>query len=37
MKGWKVIHILDDRNVEHKISKEARVVENKLIYDRLMD
>ncbi len=37
MKGWKVIHILDDRNVEHKISKEARIVGSRLIYDRLID
>jgi len=35
MKGWKVIHILNDRKVEHKISKEARIVNGRLIYDRL--
>jgi uncharacterized protein (DUF488 family) len=34
MKGWKVIHILNDRKVEHKISKEARIVDGRLIYDR---
>ena len=35
MKGWKVIHILNDRKVGHKISKEARIVNGRLIYDRL--
>ena len=34
MKGWRVIHILNDRKIEHSISKEARIVEGKLIYDR---
>ncbi len=35
MRGWKVIHILNERKVEHEISKEARVLEGRLIYDRI--
>ncbi|MBO8182958.1 MAG: DUF488 domain-containing protein [Archaeoglobus sp.] len=34
MKGWEVIHILNDRKIKHEISKEARVVDGRLIYDR---
>ena len=37
MKGWKVIHILNERKVDHRISKEARIDGEKLIYDRFLD
>lgn len=34
MRGWRVIHILNERRVDHRISKEARIVDGKLIYDQ---
>jgi uncharacterized protein (DUF488 family) len=33
MKGWRVIHILDERLVEHRISRYARVEGERIIYD----
>jgi uncharacterized protein (DUF488 family) len=33
MEGWEVVHIINDKKVQHRISKEARIVGGKLIYD----
>lgn len=36
IRGWKVIHILNDRTSEHKLSQTARVVGGRIIYDKVM-
>ncbi len=33
-RGWNVIHILDDRTAEHRLSEVARIVHGKIIYDK---
>lgn len=33
VRGFKVIHIIDERNLIHKLSKNMRVEAGKLIYD----
>ena len=36
VRGWKVIHILEERDIEHRLSKMARVVGGKVIYDKMI-
>jgi len=35
VRGWLVMHIMDDRVVEHRVSREARPHKGRLIYDKL--
>jgi len=36
-RGWRVIHILDGRVYEHKLSPFARVLDGDIIYDVVSD
>ena len=36
IRGWRVIHILDNRTIEHRLSQIARVAGGKIIYDKAM-
>jgi len=36
IKGWKVIHILENRTIDHKLSETARIVSGKIIYDKMI-
>jgi len=35
VRGWKILHILDDKLLEHKLSETARVDSDKIIYDKI--
>lgn len=35
VRGWKVFHILDNRIIVHKLSKSARIIHGRIIYDKV--
>ena len=35
VRGWEVVHILDNRIISHKLSESARIIHGRIIYDKV--